>query len=250
LKCVLLAMSAVQSEVQSDLISTYYDTPDLALNRKQLTLRVRKQGRKFVQAVKAGDSAGSDLLVRREWEDPIASKRPNIDAPKTGKQLPASIRKQDLRPVFTTSITRTAIKVEPHSSTQIEAAIDEGEIRTANGSGVEPISEIELELKSGNPAVLFDVALRLLEAAPSASKPVARPSEAIDSSEPLACRRHCMRDLSLSILRWPSRPPCSASDDNALPICCVTNRSRSRVSRKASTKCEWPCDGFVQCSPR
>jgi hypothetical protein len=32
---VLLAMSAVQSEVQSDLISTYYDTPDLALNRKQ-----------------------------------------------------------------------------------------------------------------------------------------------------------------------------------------------------------------------
>ena len=166
MKCVLLAMSAVQSEVQSDLISTYYDTPDLALNRKQLTLRVRKQGRKFVQAVKAGDSAGSDLLVRREWEDPIASKRPNIDAPKTGKQLPASIRKQDLRPVFTTSITRTAIKVEPHSSTQIEAAIDEGEIRTANGSGVEPISEIELELKSGNPAVLFDVALRLLEAAP------------------------------------------------------------------------------------
>ena len=48
-------MSAVQSEVQSDLISTYYDTPDLALNRKQLTLRVRKQGRKFVQAARAAE---------------------------------------------------------------------------------------------------------------------------------------------------------------------------------------------------
>src|SRR5258707_7618963 len=96
----------------------------------------------------------------------MGRKRRNMAALKPGRRRPASIRKQDLRPVFTTSITRTAIKVEPHSSTQIEAAIDKGEIRTANGSGVEPISEIELELKSGNPAVLFDVALRLLEAAP------------------------------------------------------------------------------------
>jgi triphosphatase len=64
-----------RSEVQSDLTSTYYDTPDIALHRKQLTLRLRKQGRKFVQIVKAGDFARSDLLARREWEDPIASRR-------------------------------------------------------------------------------------------------------------------------------------------------------------------------------
>jgi triphosphatase len=106
------------------------------------------------------------LLLRREWEDPIASKRPVIDAPKTGKRLPGSVREQDLRRVFTTSVTRTVIEIEPYPSTRIEAAIDEGEIRTADGSGVEPISEIELELKSGDPAALFDVALRLLEAAP------------------------------------------------------------------------------------
>ena len=159
-------MSTGRSEVQSDLTSTYYDTPDLALHRKQLTLRVRKQGRKFVQTVKAGDFAGSDLVVRREWEDPIANKKPDIAAPKTGKRLPDSIREQDLRPVFTTSVTRTVIEVEPHPSTRIEAAIDEGEIRTADGSVVEPISEIELELRSGDPAALFDVALRLLETAP------------------------------------------------------------------------------------
>ncbi len=166
LKCALLAMPTRRSEVQSDLTSTYYDTPDLALYRKQATLRVRKQGRKFVQTVKAGDFAGSDLLARREWEDLIASKRPVIDAPKTGKRLPDSIRQQDLRPVFTTSVTRTGIEIEPYPSTRIEAAIDEGEIRTADGSGVEPISEIELELKSGDRAALLDVALRLLEASP------------------------------------------------------------------------------------
>jgi inorganic triphosphatase YgiF len=159
-------MRTGRPEVQSKLTSTYYDTPGLKLYRKQLTLRVRKQGRMFVQTVKAEDFAGSGLLIRREWEDPIASKRPNIDAPKTGKRLPDSIRRQDLRSVFTTSVTRTVIEIEPNPSTRIEAAIDEGEIRTADGSRMEPISEIELELESGDPAALFDVALRLLEAAP------------------------------------------------------------------------------------
>jgi hypothetical protein len=74
LKCMLLAMPTAQSDVQADLVSIYYDTPDLALNRKRLTLRVRKQGRRFVQTVKAGDFAESDLLARREWEDVIGAR--------------------------------------------------------------------------------------------------------------------------------------------------------------------------------
>jgi inorganic triphosphatase YgiF len=72
-------MPTVRSEVKSDLTSTYYDTPDLALNRKLPTLRVRKQGRKFLQTVKAGDLAGPDLLARREWEDRIPSRWPDIE---------------------------------------------------------------------------------------------------------------------------------------------------------------------------
>jgi inorganic triphosphatase YgiF len=58
------------------------------------------------------------------------------------------------------------IEIEPNPSTRIEAAIDEGEIRTADGRGVEPICELELELKCGDHAALFDVALQLLEIAP------------------------------------------------------------------------------------
>jgi triphosphatase len=166
LKCVLLAMSHGRSEVQSELTSTYYDTPDLALYREGLTLRVRKQGRTFVQTVKAGDFAGADLVTRREWEDPIAGMRPDLDAPKTGKRIPEEIREEDLRPLFSSSVRRTIIEIEPQVSTQIEAAVDEGEIRTADRSGVEPVGEIELELESGDPAALFEVALRLLEAAP------------------------------------------------------------------------------------
>jgi CHAD domain-containing protein len=45
-------------------------------------------------------------------------------------------------------------------------AIDKGEIRTCKGDAVAPISEIELEFKKGDPRVIFDVALQLLEVGP------------------------------------------------------------------------------------
>jgi inorganic triphosphatase YgiF len=166
LKRVLLAMPAAKSEARLKLVSTYYDTPALALHRARLTLRVRKQGREFVQTVKAENLAEVDMLERKEWEDPIPSNRPVLDAPKSGKWLPDAVRDDELRPIFTTTVTRTAIAISPRPFARIEAGIDEGEIRTFNSEAVAPISEIELELKNGDPGLLFDVALQLLEAAP------------------------------------------------------------------------------------
>ena len=148
------------------LVNTYYDTPTLALHQERLSFRVRKQGREFVQTVKVENPNQADVLERKEWEDQIPSKRPVLDAPKTGKWLPDTDRDGELRPVFTTTVTRTVIAISPGPSARIEAAIDEGEIRASNGDAVAPISEIELELNNGDPRVLFDVALQLLETAP------------------------------------------------------------------------------------
>jgi inorganic triphosphatase YgiF len=166
LKRVLLAMPTVKSEVRLKLVSTYYDTPALALHQERLSLRVRQQGREFVQTIKAENPAQADVLERKEWEDHIPSKRPVLDAPKTGKRLSDMVRDEELHPVFTTTVTRTVIQIRPAPSARIEAAIDEGEIRTSKGDVVAPISEIELELKNGDPRVIFDVALQLLEVAP------------------------------------------------------------------------------------
>jgi hypothetical protein len=47
------------------------------------------------------------VLERKEWEDQIPSKRPVLDAPKTGKWLPDTVRDGELRPVLTTTVTRT-----------------------------------------------------------------------------------------------------------------------------------------------
>jgi triphosphatase len=166
LKRVLLAMPTAKSEIRPQLVSTYYDTPALALHRERLSLRVRKKGGEYVQTVKAENPTQMDVLERKEWEDQIPSEQPVLDAPKTGKWLSDVVRDEELRPVFVTTVTRTVIAISPDSSARIEVAIDKGEIRACNGDAVVPISEIELELKKGDPRVIFDVALQLLEVGP------------------------------------------------------------------------------------
>jgi inorganic triphosphatase YgiF len=164
LKRALVEMTPVSGSSQSRLISTYYDTPDLALKHRGLSLRVREQDGRFIQTVKEGDPGGGDLLTRGEWEDELAESRPDPLAAQSGAHLPDGIA-GDLQPLFATDVTRTTFEIEPTPATRIEAAIDQGEIRAALGGETEPISEIELELKSGEAAALYDVALQLLDVA-------------------------------------------------------------------------------------
>src|SRR5499433_1222196 len=170
LKRALVEMAPTSTGAQSRLISTYYDTPNLALKRQGLTLRVREQGDRFIQTVKAGDPGGGDLLTRGEWEDELAESRPDPEAAQSGEHLPDGIA-SDLQPLFATDVTRTTFAIESAPATRIEAAIDQGEIRAAGGNETEPISEIELELKSGDAAALYDIALQLLDVAPIRIEP-------------------------------------------------------------------------------
>jgi triphosphatase len=155
---------------RSRLVSTYYDTPDSALKRRGMSLRVREQGGRFTQTVKTGDFSGGDLLTRGEWEDELTENRPDPRAARSGEHLPNGVA-DDLQPRFATDVTRRTVALEPAPATRIEAAIDEGEIRAAGSNEAEPISEIELELRSGDPAALYDVALRLLAVAPLRIEP-------------------------------------------------------------------------------
>jgi inorganic triphosphatase YgiF len=158
-------MAPGSASSQERLISTYYDTPDLALKHRGLTLRIREQAGRFIQTVKAGDLGGANILARGEWEDALSDNRPDPEAVQSGAQLPEDVPR-GFRAVFVTDVMRTTVEIEPVPGTHIEAAIDEGEIRVAGGDAVEPISEIELELKSGDAAGLYDLALRLLHVAP------------------------------------------------------------------------------------
>ena len=76
----------------------YYDTCILALCRRGMTLRVRRQRRQFVDTIKAEAPARLDLLERREWEAPMKS-QPALDALKLDRQLSNAIEGKDLRPI-------------------------------------------------------------------------------------------------------------------------------------------------------
>jgi inorganic triphosphatase YgiF len=147
------------------LVSTYYDTADQRLRQRGLVLRVRERNGRFVQTVKSDNQPESGALARGEWEDRIRSPQPTPEAPESGQFLTSDIA-NDLVPLFRTEVSRDAIELWPAPGTRIEAAIDRGRICVPDREAGEPISEVELELKSGASSALYDVALDLLAVAP------------------------------------------------------------------------------------
>ncbi|MCC6468071.1 MAG: CYTH and CHAD domain-containing protein [Alphaproteobacteria bacterium] len=147
--------------------NVYFDTDDLALRKNRIALRVRHVGSHRIQTLKAPDQDGSVGAAHRyrEWEAPILGDRPDLDRIEDGEMresLPVA-GAEELKEAFVSDITRstTALVLE---DSKIELAVDTGEIATPNGS--ERVCEAELELKSGRPARLYELALRLHDRVP------------------------------------------------------------------------------------
>src|SRR5206468_9798372 len=71
---------------------------------------------------------------------------------------------EQIIPIFTTQVRRTVWQLRLAHGDEVELALDQGEVR--RDAARVPISEIELELNSGDPARLFDFALQLQQAVP------------------------------------------------------------------------------------
>jgi inorganic triphosphatase YgiF len=142
------------------LYSVYYDTPDLALRRHAMALRLRSVGRQWMQTLKGGGQVSAGLHQHNEWEAIVPSERLDFDVlSASGGQLPQGVR-HHLQPVFITDFSRN-IRLLKYEGAEIELCLDSGETRAGHAS--HPISEVELELKSGEPAKLFKLALALLD---------------------------------------------------------------------------------------
>ena len=154
----------------------YVDTPDLQLCRHQAGLRVRQVDGHWVQTLKAGGTVNGGLHSRHEWEGEVAGPAPELDAldAAIGRKQPIrALLRQDairdgLQPVFSTRMERTAWQLRTPQGDDIECVLDQGVIEHgADGAARSvPVSEIELELKQGQAASLFDVALALLQDVP------------------------------------------------------------------------------------
>lgn len=147
--------------------NVYFDTDDLALRKNRIALRVRHVGNHRIQTLKAPDENGSLGAAHRyrEWEAPILGDRPDLDRIEDGEMrqsLPVT-GAEELKEAFVSDITRSTTPLVLADS-KIELAVDTGEIATPNGS--ELVCEAELELKSGRPARLYELALRLHDRVP------------------------------------------------------------------------------------
>lgn len=174
----LLAQSA-QGPLVLQMHDIYVDTPDLQLCRHQAGLRVRQVDGRWVQTLKAGGTVSGGLHSRHEWEGEVPGPQPDLaalDAAIGRKQPIRALLRQDairdaLRPVFTTRIERTVWQLRTPQGDEIECVLDQGVIESgADGADGAirsvAVSEIELELKQGQAASLFDVALALLQEVP------------------------------------------------------------------------------------
>jgi len=153
--------------VTKKLYSIYFDTPDLDLWRQGVALRVRRDGRRWVQAVKGGGGAQGGLHRRIELEAGVGGPLPDctVIADDAFSGLFSSPRLcAQLKPVFVTEFSRTGRIVMLKPDITVEVCIDRGEIKC--GDSIEAICELELELKSGSPWYLYEFALQLLDSVP------------------------------------------------------------------------------------
>ncbi|MEQ9491055.1 MAG: CHAD domain-containing protein [Alphaproteobacteria bacterium] len=158
-RSTLLRDHKVARAQTAQLISTYFDTPSLGLRRNGMALRIRQAGGLREQTLKWSNKPSSGLQSRTEFNTPIEADVPDFGVLKEAgmrDMLSATGSIKKIAPVFATDVKRTTWLLDFNGS-RIEVALDEGEIRSDDR--VEPISEIELELKDGEPVALIDLAI-------------------------------------------------------------------------------------------
>lgn len=158
----LLSAQSDGSRTQT-LHATYFDTPDHALQQAGISLRVRRNGDRYIQTIKAARSPNGVALARDEWEHEVDRDSPDYTLAEETALQPFLEQGDAIQPVFRVTTERTLHNVSFENSI-IEVAADnsevEGKERTVS------FSELELELKDGTPADLFQLALVLSTATP------------------------------------------------------------------------------------
>ena len=148
-------------------VTTYHDTPDRHLARHGVALRVRRDGRRWRMSVKGAPlaEATAGVVARPEIEWRLAG--PALDAAHLASTpwrtlFARAMRGGDLAPVFTTDVERTSLPLAFPDGTTATLAIDVGAIglaaSAARRSADAGIAEIELEIGSGEPRRLLELA--------------------------------------------------------------------------------------------
>lgn len=162
-RLVATPVLARRKATRRQLHNVYYDTPEQALNRQRVALRLRRVGDgaapTWLQTLKMGGRSDSALSQRGEWETPVpgaALSQVALNATPWAALDPHGAVFRALAPCFTTDFERTTWLVRRRDGSAVEVALDIGQITAGNQSA--PLCELELELLAGPPMALFEVA--------------------------------------------------------------------------------------------
>lgn len=150
-------------------ISTYYDTPDELLVDAGVTLRIRRDGKRWVQTIKGPplETASGALHAHDEHEWRLA--KPSLDLKRLERTPWARLfakaqRKGELAPIFSTDVVRRTLPLRFPDGTTATLAIDTGTIRAKRRAGSRvAIAEIEIEIVKGNAGPAYALAQALLD---------------------------------------------------------------------------------------
>ncbi|MCA3189082.1 CYTH and CHAD domain-containing protein [Cupriavidus sp.] len=162
----------IGAPTEQALESEYFDTPDFLLRQHGAALRVRRAGDHLVQTLKSGGEPGGAMFEREEYETAVDAPKPDLHAlraivPKSSplsRLLKDAERADQLAPIFRTTVTRKTWALQLPGGDDLELALDRGKVSAADHDSA--FSELELELKHGDPHCLNEVALRLMDRIP------------------------------------------------------------------------------------
>ncbi len=166
--CEPFAHVEFSSTAPKKLRATYFDSPANTLRQKGVVLRLRDEDGRLIQTLKGKKAFGSLAAGRAEFESriPKTCTTPDFNRlpPDLKKGLQALLNGNNVEPLFVTDVDRTIGMLKTDEGDSIELALDRGFIRA--GRRETKVSELELELKKGDPASLYRVALDLAETVP------------------------------------------------------------------------------------
>nr|WP_067286520.1 CYTH domain-containing protein [Marinobacterium profundum] len=154
----------------------YFDTPDRLLAQHRVGLRIREQGERYIQTLKTRGSSHGGLHQRNEWEWDLEAPELDYDLLATAdwpQALQESEAQRRIVPAFSTDFERSTWMLRPVSTSGeqalIELVLDRGQVSATPVGGAvvtTALCELELELKQGSAADLYQVAMSLAESVP------------------------------------------------------------------------------------
>jgi len=141
------------------LLNTYFDTPDMALQKHRMAVRERLAGDQWLLTVKTAGQSQNGLSRRQEWEGPTTPGALQFNTLVDDAALAQDLMtlRPNLRAMFCTDFERQRWVID-HAGAKIEVALDQGRIHVPGTSLSEPLLELELELLSGPEKALMALA--------------------------------------------------------------------------------------------